>query len=365
MIMEKRLVEAFPAGEYLSSELEARDWSQADFAEILGRPTQFVSEIISGKKEITRESASQIGAALGTSAALWLNLQNSYLLSQQVKDKTTLVQLDHVRRRARLNELAPLTVMRKRGFLKGDTLEELESEVMHLFRMDSLEGQSRVLAAARRTNVDEPMTPTQNAWLACAHAVAEDIETGPFDKKKLRKLAASLSPSLRDNAVFGTLPTRFAEVGVRLVYVEAFPASKLDGASFALNGDHQRPVIAISGRGKRLDKVLFTLLHEVAHVVNGDIDKGLVLHDEQSHTLGNEEAANALAGEWAVPGGLPAHPSPIRAAWIEKVASKAGIPPIVVIGKLQKEGALDWRTQLVKGAPSVYNTLEEWNRRGV
>lgn len=70
--------ELFPAGEILADELDARGWTQADFAEVLGRPAQFVSEIISGKKEITRESAAQIGAALGTSAEFWINLQDSY-----------------------------------------------------------------------------------------------------------------------------------------------------------------------------------------------------------------------------------------------------------------------------------------------
>ena len=51
------VAEAFPVGEYIEEELEARGWSQADFADILKRPAQFVSEIISGKKELTRESA--------------------------------------------------------------------------------------------------------------------------------------------------------------------------------------------------------------------------------------------------------------------------------------------------------------------
>jgi len=58
--------EAFPVGEYLLDELEARGWSIAEFAEILGRPAQAVSEIINGHKEITRETASEIAAATRT-----------------------------------------------------------------------------------------------------------------------------------------------------------------------------------------------------------------------------------------------------------------------------------------------------------
>ncbi|MGO2613162.1 MULTISPECIES: HigA family addiction module antitoxin [Corynebacterium] len=81
--------------------MDARGWTQAAFAEILGRPAQFVSEIISGKKEITRESAEQISAALGTSAEFWLNLQDSYLLWKQAQDSHTRESLDAVATRAR------------------------------------------------------------------------------------------------------------------------------------------------------------------------------------------------------------------------------------------------------------------------
>lgn len=62
----------------------------------------------------------------------------------------------------------------------------------------------------------------------------------------------------------------FAKVGVRLVFVAAFPGSKMDGCSFRL--DDGTLVIGISGRGRRFDKVLFTLLHEVAHVLLGHLD---------------------------------------------------------------------------------------------
>src|SRR5262249_55489470 len=87
-----------PVGELLGDELEARGWTQADFAAVLDRPTQFVSEIVTGKKEITRESAAQIGAALGQSAEYWLKLQDQYLLAEQAKNETTQEKLEEVRR---------------------------------------------------------------------------------------------------------------------------------------------------------------------------------------------------------------------------------------------------------------------------
>lgn len=72
------IAQAFPVGEYLVDELEARGWSQQEFAEIIGYPVQFISEIISGKRELSKGSAVQIAKAFGTSPELWLNLQRQY-----------------------------------------------------------------------------------------------------------------------------------------------------------------------------------------------------------------------------------------------------------------------------------------------
>src|SRR4051794_23823689 len=72
--------EAFAPGEFLRDELEARGWTQAQFAKILGRPFQLVNEIINGRKRITEQTALEIAAALGTTAKVWLNLENTYRL---------------------------------------------------------------------------------------------------------------------------------------------------------------------------------------------------------------------------------------------------------------------------------------------
>lgn len=360
--MEKYLADQVPVGEILAEELEQRDWSQTEFAEILGRPTQFVSEIMSGKKEITRESAAQIAAALGPSAEFWLNIQNQYLLSRQAQDTETQSQLSNVRLRAQLNQLAPIAVLRKYGYVTGNSLDELEDEIRELFEIESIDDEPVFAAAARRSNPDVPLTPTQKAWLAVARRTARTLTVAPLDMEAVAALAESLARRVRDVSVFADLATLLAEVGVRLVYVEAFPGSKMNGATFLLDDDEAQPVIAISGRGKRLDKVLFTLLHELAHLVRGDVRPGgiILIDDGEAHTMGDENATNQLAGDWAIPGGLPAPPRPLRQSWVSAQADRLGVHEIVVVGFLQHRRQLDWRTQLVKGAPSVTDQLSRW-----
>lgn len=83
--MSTPMAEAFPVGEILADELEERGWTQGEFAEIIGRPTQFVSEIISGKKEITRDSAREIAAALDQSPTYWLNCRTAITFGDMLK----------------------------------------------------------------------------------------------------------------------------------------------------------------------------------------------------------------------------------------------------------------------------------------
>jgi HTH-type transcriptional regulator / antitoxin HigA len=359
--MSDRVVAQIPVGQFIAKELEERDWTQADFAAILGRPTQFVSEIITGKKEITRESAAQIGAALGMSPDYFLNLQNAYLLDEQAKNSTTQRELNQVRRRARLNELAPISILMKRGIIRGLTTDEQESEVKELFELGNIHDEPAFALAARRSNTAEEISPVQLAWVACVRRRARASRVpNPFDFTGFADLARNLANLLKAPRSFRGLPALFAAVGVILVYVEALPGARIDGCAFYLDG---KPVIGLSGRGKRLDKILFTLLHEVAHLILGHVHAdGLIIEevDQHSHENECEEKANSQAGAWILPRPLPDAPERINQAWVSQVAEDRGLAPIVVIGQLQNMRRLDWRTSLARNAPTVTEELASW-----
>ena len=70
----------FPPGDLIKEELEARGWTQVQFAAILGRPFQVVNGILNGKREITPETALQLSAALGSSAEVWARMEAEYRL---------------------------------------------------------------------------------------------------------------------------------------------------------------------------------------------------------------------------------------------------------------------------------------------
>ncbi len=354
--------EVFPAGEYLADELEARGWSQEDFAGVIGRPVQFVSEIINGKKEITPESAAQIAAALGSTAETWLNLQARFRLWQLSRVPGFEVAEARVTSRARVASIIPFAVLVKRGVIApAEDPDQLLAEVMRDFNMADESDHPTFRLAAKRSNQDDGLTLTQRGWLWAAQRAVQGRRLPAYDAAALRKLARGLAREMVRPDDLGGLRERFREVGVHLVFVEHLPGGKIDGASFMLDG---HPVIALSGRGKRFDKLFFALMHEIAHVLSGHVDDGVLLDDasdehRSSARSKQEDEANALAEDLAL-GGRVRISRPISARAVEAKAKELGVPASFVVGNLQHHGDLDWRTTIARGLPNADDVLRAW-----
>jgi HTH-type transcriptional regulator/antitoxin HigA len=291
----------------------------------------------------------------------WLNFQDAYLLHEQAKNAATQRELDKVRRRARLNKLAPIPALIKRGIIHGSTVEEQEAELKELLELNDINDEPAFALAARRSNGTEELSAAQITWVACIRREARARNAVmAFSNERLADLAARLPRFLVTPEKFAELPVLLAEAGIRLVYVEAFPGAKIDGCAFFMDG---QLVIGLSGRGKRMDKILFTLLHELAHLVLGHVRPEAIIVEEveqHSHASGKEKAANDLAGSWILPQPLPFIRERINQAWITRIAEERGLAPIVVIGQLQNLGRLDWRSTLARNAPIVTHVLADW-----
>lgn len=265
--------------------------------------------------------------------------------------------------KARLRLITPLSELVERGDVPAAPLEEQERAVCALLGVATLWDEVPFAAAARRHNIAEPVTAAQRTWLACARKAAMGMDTAPYDREGLSGLATGLTAALRDADGFAHLPATFAAVGVRLVYVAPFRGSKISGAAFLLDGNAERPVIALSGRGKRLDKTLFTLLHEAAHVVLGHPRPETFVIDEDDTSVEPQElAADELASTWLLPSGLSDSSAKVDESWVRAEAERHGVHPAVIVGRLQHAELVPWGSRLARLIPSVEPQLETWHR---
>ena len=72
---------AIPPGKILLDTIEALSISLDELARRMDRPTQELTSIIKGKKEITADTAVELEEVLGTPAHIWLNLERDYQLN--------------------------------------------------------------------------------------------------------------------------------------------------------------------------------------------------------------------------------------------------------------------------------------------
>ena len=357
MIESPRPAVAFPPGEYLADELAERGWTIAEFAAILGRPAQAVSEIINGHKEITPATAVEIAAATGTAPETWLRLQDTYRLWNLSQDPPSQSKSAEVTRRARLAALVPMPELRRRGVVPDGDVDAQEQAICRLLDIASIENPPRFALAARRSSQAALLTPPQLAWIGCARLAASNASVGRFDVQSLGRLGENLTRKVSSPSDLTDLPARFAGVGVRLVHVAKFKNSKIDGAAYR---DNRGPVIAVSGRISRFDSVLFTLLHEIAHVVREHVADGYTIDEDLQHpgTSTREREADGLASRWAIPGDLVIN-APISKVKVLACAEHLGVHPALVVGRLQHEGRLPW-SHLNGVVPSARSYLALW-----
>lgn len=77
---EYKLEYPIPPGLVLQEHIEARGYSQAEFARRCGFSTKLISEIIAGKAPIETKTALQFEKVLGLDASIWINIESEYTL---------------------------------------------------------------------------------------------------------------------------------------------------------------------------------------------------------------------------------------------------------------------------------------------
>ncbi len=347
--MTRKPAEVFPPGEYIKDELDARGWSQAEFAEILGRPARVVSEIINGKRAISPETAKEIAAAFDSTPELWMNLESAYRLSRAKNDEGA------VARRAKLYQAAPVKEMIRRCWIRGsDSVEVLEKQVLDFFGIKDLQEEPQFWPYAARMSA--AYTTLTRTWLFRARHLARSVHAKGFGPGGVKDALDGLRGLLHEPEEVRHVPHVLTEAGIRFLVVEHLPQTRLDGACFWL--DPASPVVVLSLRYDRVDWFWHTLMHELGH-----IERRHGLHDGEQPVdvdlFGRrpsgggaqkpeiEREADAFAARTLIPPeeleSFIARVGPLYSQQkIRRFAGQLRVHPGIVVGQLQFRSEIDY-----------------------
>jgi HTH-type transcriptional regulator/antitoxin HigA len=353
------IAKAFPPGDFIKEELEARGWSQQALAEIMGRQTSVVSALVNGKRGVSLDIATELSSAFGTSVDYWMNLEKSY--QQFVRSRSD----NSISRRARLFQLAPVKEMAKRNWIESSNdWSVIEQQVCAFLEISSLEQEPKAFAhTAKKSSPEEPATPAQAAWLIRAKKLARAVQAAKFSEASFGEAIRNLRRLMENPEDVRQVPQVLAAAGIRFLVVENIAHAKMDGACFWLN--NHSPVITMGVRYDRIDNFWYVLTHEMGHISNRDgvdgdpiWDANLVGEDATPFDLKSDMekkadvfAQQTLIDQQAIENWIT-RTSPLYSK--VKIMAFAGmnhVHPAIVLGQLQYRGEVDWshsREMLVK-----------------
>lgn len=331
--------ETFSPGEYLRDELEARGWTQAEFADIIGRPPRLVSELISGKRGITPDTAADLAAALGTSAQVWMNLDSAWQISKLPPRS------ERISREAFLRERFPVREMMKRGWIAPTkTPDELEQSICGYFKIANVNDPIHQPHAARRNYEREDISAHQWAWIFRVNQLATSLHAPPFSGTNLRARIPDLERLMIEPEEIRHIPRILMECGVRLIVVEPIPGSEIQGVCFWIN-DNRCPVIGLTLKGDQIDKFWFDFWHEIEHVLNGDGKDNLIIENfdganefsDESEKIADRSAANRCVPQTAMKDFILRHNPMFSEKNMLGFARIVKRHPGIVAGQIQKK----------------------------
>ncbi len=312
--------------EAIKFRMEQANLRPTDLVQYIGTPGR-VSEILSGKRQLTIDMVRAISAGLGIPVKVLIQKSSQNIESQNW-------------------DTALVRVMEQRGYFGKKTLKEYDKpELINEFF--ALFGSLQPTALYRKTSFRTAPRTDNKALLAWGLRVlqkAKQIKVSMKYKKGTVNLAFMQEVVRLSVKNKGPLLVKdyLKKRGIKLVIEPHLPKTHLDGATLLVNKD--APVIGLTIRHDRPDNFWFTLMHELAHIAlhyDNDIaffyDEELQDKDEMEIDP-KEKEADALAEESILPKSkweTSAAKSTPNQFSTEDLANELGIQTAVIAGMIR------------------------------
>jgi len=311
--------------------MEQAGLSPGDLIPYLGSRSR-VSEIFSGKRQLTIDMIRALEAGLGIPAKVLI--QNSILNNSSEYQNWD----SHL-----------VTEMESRGYFENTPSKKYSKvELLENFFLP-FGSPAEIIGMARKSHYRSLPLSDKNAFAAWAVYVFKQARKIKVTKKYRRGIVGLkfmqelVKLSIEDNGPI-LAQEYLKEHGIILVIERHFPRTYLDGATILMDKDY--PVIGLTLRYDRLDNFWFTLMHELAHLAQ-HYDSGISLFYDEIEGIKTldldekEQQADALAEEAILPKAKwevsPARLIPSYMA-ADSLANELGVHVAIVAGQIRHKG---------------------------
>ncbi|WP_459129617.1 helix-turn-helix domain-containing protein [Guggenheimella bovis] len=323
----------------MKEQLNDRGMSQKEFSARMDMSEKHISKLINGEVQLTPQTAVRLEMVLGIPAKFWNNLEAIYrenLVKVEIENA-----MDADVERAKQ---FPYSEMAKyRWVPETRNAKEKVINLRKFFEvadLSLLEKDQIMPIACRKLGDTEKSDFALMAWVQAAKIKARDIQTAPINIKGV----ISVLPEIRKMTMnkpedfCPKLIKSLADCGIALVFLPHIKGSFLHGVSF-ING--KKIVLGLTARGSDVDKLWFSLFHELAHIVLGHVGQLNGISED------DENAANKWSTDKLI---TPEDFENFKGnrdfseKGVLKFSKEQGIAPGIVVGRMQSEGIIKYNT---------------------
>ncbi|HWN10793.1 MAG TPA: ImmA/IrrE family metallo-endopeptidase [Pyrinomonadaceae bacterium] len=333
-----------PVARHIKDALEVRGWLQKDLAFVMGRKEYQITNLMSGRTELSPEIAQELGVVLGGGGEYWLRLDAEYRLSQTRLDPLVV-------RRSKIFNYPVKEMQKRRWIAEADKASDLEYELKRLLKTDDLDDPLSLFGnhdlpfdpSFKRTIKAAELNKPEQAWLARAIELATFYPAVQYRASNIEQLQKDLRRYAAKSPAIRKVPELLARYGIKFVIVEPLKNVKIDGASFWLDKD--TPVIAMSLRSDNIGSFWFALMHEIEHIKNKDgfsFDDLQTKQTDDREKRANENAAQLLVPKTELETFIRTYSPRYSEARINNLATRLQIHPGIILGQLQHQGEISY-----------------------
>lgn len=346
-------------GETIADVLEDRGITQAELSSRTGVSPAYVSNVIAGKKGISAKFAMGLEYALGVPKTFWLNLQANYEAELlEINEEQTITEEE----RSAREELKDIVkYLRQRG--RMPVREKKDESILSLRKALQISNianlKEMIPSGAFRMAANTTVNPyVLGAWIRLCQIIGNDrtIST-KFDRKYTNDLINEIKSIMcqKDANIQNDLKNVMEKYGIDFSVARNFRGAPVQGYISQKSDGIYKMILTI--RGAFADIFWFSLFHEIGHIVNGDIGKNFKFLDDgsdyQKELAADLFASNMLLSPESYKTFIQRKDFSMEA--IYQYAKSQNVMPYIVIGRLQKEEYLDYRTY------SNYKLRYKWN----
>lgn len=334
---------ASPPGETIRDVLSARGLSIVDFANHVGKSSEYVSSLLTGKVQICTDIAREMSRCLGASETFWLTREKNYQaallrIGENAKTAESELWLQNI----------PFQEMTQLGWLNASSSRtEKIVAAFRFFGVDSVDAWNDAYApllqkiALRTSNTFSSTFESITSWIRQGEIEASHISCAPLNKPGLMSVLPGLIALSRikdPEAFVPELISLCATVGVAVVVLRSPTHCRASGVTFSSG---RKRILMLSGRHLSDDHFWFTFLHECGHIVLHQASEMFVESDDGTRTK-QEDEANEFASRNLIPTEFQEEFLKLGRNHrdIMQFARRLKISPGIVVGQLQNKKVL-------------------------